>query len=56
MLQRSPSERRAIAASGDLSALTWPRTLEPLLSILERAASSTPLLPSAVAHIAWRSA
>jgi sugar transferase (PEP-CTERM/EpsH1 system associated) len=56
MLERSPAERRAIAASGDLSALTWPRTLEPLLSILESAASSTPLLRSAVGHIAWRSA
>ena len=56
LLQRSPSDRRAIAASADLSALTWPRTLEPLCSILERAASSRePRLQTALAHVAWRS-
>lgn len=57
LLNLSAGERRMIAASGDLSELTWPRTLAPLWSILERAASSShPRPQSAVAHIAWRSA
>ena len=57
LLNVSSSERRAIAASGDLSGLTWPRTLAPLWSILERAASSShPHGQCAVARIAWRSA
>jgi sugar transferase (PEP-CTERM/EpsH1 system associated) len=57
LLGQSPAARRNIAASGDLSALTWSRTLQPLWSILERAASSTPPPPqSAVAQMAWRSA
>jgi len=57
LLQLSPSDRRAIAASSDLSPLTWSRTLEPLWSILERAAGSSRLrTQSAVAHVAWRSA
>jgi glycosyltransferase involved in cell wall biosynthesis len=37
LLGRSPAERRAIAASADLSSLTWTRTLEPLWPIIERA-------------------
>ena len=50
-------ERRGIAAAADLSELTWPRTLAPLWSILERAVGSPHLRPqSAVAHMAWRSA
>jgi sugar transferase (PEP-CTERM/EpsH1 system associated) len=54
LLQRSPSDRRAVAACGDLSALSWPRTLEPLWSILERAAGCCePRLPAS--HIStWR--
>jgi glycosyltransferase involved in cell wall biosynthesis len=57
LLSRPASERRAIAAAGDLSELTWARTLAPLWSILERAAgSSHPQSQSAVARIAWRSA
>ncbi len=56
LLQRSPAERRAVAAGGELSALTWARTLEPLWPILERAASSSkPRVPSALADVAWRS-
>jgi hypothetical protein len=56
LLQLSPAVRRGIAASSDLRELTWARTLGPLSSILERAASSSHLRPaSAVAHIAWRS-
>jgi len=56
LLGKSASERRDIAARSDLSTLTWARTLAPLRSILERAASSSRLRPqSAVAHIAWRS-
>jgi sugar transferase (PEP-CTERM/EpsH1 system associated) len=56
LLRLSPAARRGIAASSDLCELTWARTLEPLLSILERAVSSQPRLQSAVAPIAWRSA
>jgi sugar transferase (PEP-CTERM/EpsH1 system associated) len=47
LLRRSPAERRGIAASSDLSALTWSRTLQPLLSIIEGAARSNPRLHSA---------
>lgn len=43
LLRRSPAERRAIAASADLSGLTWARTLEPLWPILIRAAASSNL-------------
>jgi sugar transferase (PEP-CTERM/EpsH1 system associated) len=57
LLNLPPHERRALAAASDLSELTWPRTLMPLWSILERAAGSSHLRrQSAVAHIAWRSA
>jgi sugar transferase (PEP-CTERM/EpsH1 system associated) len=45
LLQRSPKERRAIAAQADLSHLTWSRTLEPLWPILQRAALATKLSP-----------
>jgi sugar transferase (PEP-CTERM/EpsH1 system associated) len=56
LLRLSPEVRRGIARSSDLRELTWARTLGPLSSILERAASSSHLRPqSAVAHIAWRS-
>lgn len=44
LLRRPPAERRAIAASADLSSLTWSRTLEPLWSIVERAARRSPTL------------
>jgi sugar transferase (PEP-CTERM/EpsH1 system associated) len=40
LLRQAPGERRAIAASADLSGLTWSRTLEPLVPIFERAAGS----------------
>ncbi|HWI20089.1 MAG TPA: TIGR03087 family PEP-CTERM/XrtA system glycosyltransferase [Vicinamibacterales bacterium] len=40
LLARSPEERRRIAATADLGALTWARTLEPLWPIFERAAKS----------------
>jgi sugar transferase (PEP-CTERM/EpsH1 system associated) len=57
LLRLSPTDRCAIAASANLSALTWSQTLAPLWSILERAAGSSHLRSeSAVAHIAWRSA
>jgi sugar transferase (PEP-CTERM/EpsH1 system associated) len=39
LLQRSPAERRALAAASDLERLTWSRTLEPLGPTLERAAA-----------------
>lgn len=55
LLSLSPTERRTIAASGDLTELTWPRTLAPLWSILERAASSH-IRPQSVANMAWQSA
>ena len=55
LLRKPPAVRRDIARSSDLGELTWARTLEPLVSVLERAASSEPRLQS-VAHIAWRSA
>jgi glycosyltransferase involved in cell wall biosynthesis len=51
LLRRSPEQRRAIAAAADLGSLTWSRTLEPLLPILERAAGAQ--WPSAVAQVAW---
>lgn len=56
LLGLDPAARRGIAESSDLGELTWARTLTPLVSILERAASAEPRLPSAVAKIAWRSA
>lgn len=56
LLRLSPAVRRDIAASSDLAGLTWARTLEPLVSIFERAASSEPRVRSAVAPVAWRSA
>ena len=56
LLREPPAARRGIARSSDLRELTWARALDPLLSILESAASSKPLLRSAVPHIAWRSA
>jgi glycosyltransferase involved in cell wall biosynthesis len=37
LLSRSPEDRRRIAASADLSSLTWASTLEPLWKIFERA-------------------
>lgn len=37
LLAHTPDQRRARAASADLAALTWARTLEPLWPILERA-------------------
>jgi sugar transferase (PEP-CTERM/EpsH1 system associated) len=40
LLARSPDERRRIAQSANLGALTWARTLEPLWPIFERAAKS----------------
>jgi polysaccharide biosynthesis protein PslH len=40
LLRRSPAERRATAASADLSRLTWAHTLRPLWPLLERAAAS----------------
>ena len=43
LLSRTPIERRHLAASADLDSLTWPRTLEPLWPLLERAAASTDL-------------
>lgn len=39
LLARPPHDRRAMAASADLSRLTWPRALEPLWPILDRAAA-----------------
>jgi hypothetical protein len=47
LLRLPPTVRRGIARSGDLGELTWPRTLEPLLPILERAAASSALARSA---------
>lgn len=40
LLSRTPTDRRRLAASADLDSLTWPRTLEPLWPLLERAAAS----------------
>lgn len=37
LLSLTPTQRRAIAASSDLSALTWARTLEGLPSVFEHA-------------------
>lgn len=37
LLSHAPGERRQLAASADLSSLTWPRTLEPLWKIFESA-------------------
>ena len=42
LLSKPPIERRAIAARSDLGALTWSRTLEPFVAILERAAARVP--------------
>ncbi len=39
LLSRWPEERRRIAQSANLRALTWSRTLQPLWPIFERAAS-----------------
>jgi sugar transferase (PEP-CTERM/EpsH1 system associated) len=39
LLNKPAAERRAMALRSDLSGLTWPRTLEPLVPILERAAA-----------------
>lgn len=55
LLRLPAAARRAIARSSDLGQLAWPGILEPLLSILEGAASSKPRLQSAAAHVAWRS-
>lgn len=41
LLSRAPNERRRLAASADLSSLTWTRTLEPLWPLFEQAAAST---------------
>lgn len=38
LLAMTPEARRAHAATADLSALTWQRTLSPLLPLIERAA------------------
>jgi polysaccharide biosynthesis protein PslH len=57
LLRLSPADRRAMAASANLSELTWSQTLAPLWSILERAAGCSHCCrESAVAQIAWRSA
>lgn len=56
LLNSSPEARRAVAAAADLGQLTWARTLEPLVSVFERAVSAETRLPSAVRHTAWRSA
>jgi polysaccharide biosynthesis protein PslH len=40
LLALSPEQRRAMARSADFSELTWPRTLEPLVSIFESAVRS----------------
>lgn len=42
LLALPPRQRRALAESADFSSLTWARTLEPLLPILESAARCTP--------------
>jgi glycosyltransferase involved in cell wall biosynthesis len=39
LLDRSPSDRRAIAARADLSSFQWAQTLEPLWRVLQRAAT-----------------
>ena len=41
LLNRSPEERRRIAASADLSQLTWSRTLAPLMSLMAAASNSS---------------
>jgi sugar transferase (PEP-CTERM/EpsH1 system associated) len=50
LLQLPPAVRGNMAASSDLSALTWPRTLEPLLPIFEDAAASKPRVQSAASR------
>jgi sugar transferase (PEP-CTERM/EpsH1 system associated) len=40
LLARTPQQRRAMAAAADFTGLTWSRTLQPLLPLLERAAES----------------
>ncbi|HEX4914662.1 MAG TPA: TIGR03087 family PEP-CTERM/XrtA system glycosyltransferase [Vicinamibacterales bacterium] len=40
LLTRTPQQRLAMAAAADFTRLTWSRTLEPLLPLLERAAKS----------------
>jgi hypothetical protein len=40
ILSRSPGERRAMAASADLTPLQWPTRLQPLVPLLEAAARS----------------
>ncbi|MBY0496292.1 MAG: TIGR03087 family PEP-CTERM/XrtA system glycosyltransferase [Cyanobacteria bacterium] len=52
LLNKTAAERRALALRSDLSALTWPRVLEPLVSILERAAAPRSLQASASPQIA----
>jgi sugar transferase (PEP-CTERM/EpsH1 system associated) len=42
LLRLSPTERRAMAATIDLSPLSWERRLEPFLPLLEAAARSRP--------------
>jgi polysaccharide biosynthesis protein PslH len=46
LLALSPAERRAIAQTADLRALTWSHTLEPLWPILESAARRGIVPPS----------
>ena len=51
LLAKPASERRAMAARSDLSGLTWARTLEPLFSILERAAAPVRFQTAAASHV-----
>jgi polysaccharide biosynthesis protein PslH len=51
LLAKSASERRAMAARSDLSGLTWARTLEPLFSILERAAAPVRFQTAAASRV-----
>jgi sugar transferase (PEP-CTERM/EpsH1 system associated) len=43
LLDRSPVERRAIAARGDVSTLEWASRMRPLLPLLRRAAERQPI-------------
>jgi sugar transferase (PEP-CTERM/EpsH1 system associated) len=45
LLSRTAIERRRLAAAADLDSLTWPRTLEPLWPLVERAAASVDRSP-----------
>ncbi|HYE85592.1 MAG TPA: TIGR03087 family PEP-CTERM/XrtA system glycosyltransferase [Vicinamibacterales bacterium] len=60
LLARSPDERRRIAQSADLSALSWSHTLESLWPILERSTKAPQRATGAVGTLGsarrWRSA